>query len=126
MRSLAEVLTVTPSALYWHFPTKEQLIGEVSALVLADIEVSDDHEQAWDVWLAALAHGMRAAMHRHPNLASVVGGQMLTTERGVPLAERIFRVLAAAGFSGRELIDVFNTYVGCGPGLVDDGTVGPA
>ncbi|MDF2916515.1 MAG: TetR family transcriptional regulator [Microbacterium sp.] len=112
MRSLAAAMGVRPSALYWHFQTKDQLLGEVSALVFDNIEVGDDHGTEWDAWLAGLARKMRAALHEHPHFAGIVTGQMLTTDRGVPLAERIFRVLDRAGFSSTELVEVYNVFFG--------------
>lgn len=112
MRSLATAVGVRPSALYWHFRTKEQLVGEVSALVFDDLELADDQGTAWDLWLADLARKMRSAMHEHPHLAGIVTGQMLVTDRGLPLAERIFRVLDRAGFSSTELVEVYNVFFG--------------
>lgn len=40
IRKIAEALTVTPMALYWHFETKDELIGGMGDRVLDEMDVA--------------------------------------------------------------------------------------
>ncbi|MCI1747960.1 MAG: TetR/AcrR family transcriptional regulator [Acidipropionibacterium sp.] len=112
MRALGDALGVAPGAIYWHFSSKEEIVGAVSALVLSDIDVTDTRDRSWHGELNDLAHAMRRAMHRHPNVAPVFGTQILTSIYGATLAERIMTILAEAGFSGDDLVHAYNAFTG--------------
>ncbi|MBP2324419.1 AcrR family transcriptional regulator [Kibdelosporangium banguiense] len=112
MRALAKEIGVYPTALYWHIGTKAQLVGAVTATVLDDIVLPADHELRWDEWLVEVARLCRQAMHRHPNLSPVIGSQLVVTTAALPLVERVLNVLERAGFTGRDLVDVYNAVAG--------------
>jgi hypothetical protein len=80
--------------------------------VLDDILLPADHDMAWDDWLAEVARLCRQTLHRHPNLSSVIGSQLVVTTASLPLVERVLNVLERAGFAGRELVDVYNAVAG--------------
>jgi TetR/AcrR family transcriptional regulator, tetracycline repressor protein len=112
MRALASQMGVYPTALYWHTGSKAQLVAAVSAKVLEDIVLPSDHDMRWDDWIAAVARLCRDAMHQHPNLAPVIGSQLVVTTTALPFVERVIDVLARAGFSGQDLIEVYNAVIG--------------
>lgn len=112
MRALAAEMSVYPTALYWHTGSKAQLVAAVSARVLEGIVLPSDHDMQWDQWLAAVARLCREAMHRHPNLAPIIGSQLVVTTTALPFVERVVDVLERAGFSGQKLIDAYNTAIG--------------
>jgi AcrR family transcriptional regulator len=112
MRALAKEIGVYPTALYWHIGTKSQLVGAVTATVLDEILLPSDHDMAWDDWLVEVARRCRQAMHRHPNLSPVIGSQLVATTAALPLVERVLTVLERAGFTGRDLLDVYNAVAG--------------
>jgi TetR/AcrR family transcriptional regulator, tetracycline repressor protein len=112
MRALAKEIGVYPTALYWHIGTKAQLVAAVTTTVLDDILLPADHGMAWDDWLAEVARLCRQALHRHPNLSPVIGSQLVVTTAALPLVERVLSVLERAGFTGRELVDVYNAVAG--------------
>jgi TetR/AcrR family transcriptional regulator, tetracycline repressor protein len=112
MRALAKEIGVYPTALYWHIGTKAQLVAAVTTTVLDDILLPADHDMAWDDWLAEVARLCRQALHRHPNLSPVIGSQLVVTAAALPLVERVLNVLERAGFTGRELVDVYNAVAG--------------
>ncbi|MET0237973.1 MAG: TetR/AcrR family transcriptional regulator C-terminal domain-containing protein [Kibdelosporangium sp.] len=112
MRALAKEMGVYPTALYWHIGTKAQLVGAATATVLDDILMPADHDMAWDDWLTEVARLCRQAMHRHPNLAPVIGSQLVVTTAALPLVERMLNVLERAGFTGQDLVDVYNAVAG--------------
>ena len=112
MRALAKEMGVYPTALYWHVGSKPQLVAAASARVLDDIVLPSVHGMNWDVWLGEVAPLCRAAMHRHPNLVPIMGSQLAVSTTAVPFVERILGVLEGAGFTGAELVDVYNTVIG--------------
>ena len=112
MRALAKEMGVYPTALYWHVGSKPQLVAAASARVLDDIVLPSVHGVNWDVWLGEVARLCRAAMHRHPNLVPIMGSQLAVSTTAVPFVERILGVLEGAGFTGAELVDVYNTVIG--------------
>lgn len=112
MRALAKEMGVYPTALYWHTGTKAQLVAAVSARVLEDIVLPADRGTAWDEWLTEVARLCRQAMHRHPNLAPILGSQLVVSTTAVPFVERVVGVLERAGFSGRDLVEAYNAVVG--------------
>ena len=112
MRALAQDLGVFPTALYWHAGTKAQLVAAVSARVFDEVILPNEHELGWEDWLAEVARRWRAAMHRHPNLAPVIGSQLVVSTTALPFVERMVGVLERAGFAGDDLVDAYNGMTG--------------
>lgn len=112
MRALAKEMGVYPTALYWHIGSKPQLVAAASARVLEGIVLPSDRDVDWDVWLVEVARVCRAAMHRHPNLAPIMGSQLVVSTTAIPFVERMVGVLERAGFEGEVLVDVYNTVIG--------------
>ena len=77
LRRLAKELNIKAASIYWHIPSKEQLLDEMANAILEehfgafDFE-NDQHD--WVEWLDQLAHELRAAMLRHRDGARVVAG----------------------------------------------------
>jgi hypothetical protein len=69
----------------------------------------DDRAAAW---LRSLFHRYRASLMKHPNVASLLGGQ-LVSNAGLAslLIERVLAALQTAGFNGKELVNSFNTVI---------------
>ncbi|MEV4539172.1 TetR/AcrR family transcriptional regulator C-terminal domain-containing protein [Asanoa sp. NPDC049518] len=72
MRSLAGHLSVTPTALYWHVKTKEDVLDLAFDHVFADVPVPPSTGD-WRADVRALVRSWRAAMLRHPWAPSLVG-----------------------------------------------------
>lgn len=101
MRRLAASLGIQPGALYWHFASKQALLGAIADEILLAVDgpapVGD-----WDTRITELAHRLRAALLAHRDGAEVVAAAYaLRTGRGntVPL---MTGVLADAGFTPEE------------------------
>jgi AcrR family transcriptional regulator len=112
MRALGSALGVAPGAIYWHFSSKEEIIVAVSALVLEEVDVDCTQDRSWVDQLNDLAHAMRLAMHKHPNIAPVFSTQILTNAYGATVAERVMSALTDAGFKGNELVYAYNAFIG--------------
>ena len=61
MRRLARHLDVTPGALYWHFPSKQELLGGISDRILGEDDTASENEQPDTDWRAA-AHAAAATL----------------------------------------------------------------
>lgn len=112
MRSLAERLGTYPATVYWHVGNRARLLALVADRVLEEIEAPDAARLPWRDWLASLAREYRRVMHRHPNVAGLVGSQLVVSPPGMQLVETILAVLADAGFAGQALGGAFNAYAG--------------
>lgn len=118
MRALAHRLDTYPATIYWHVGNRGEVLSAVVEAVFAEIELPDHGAVAWDEWLATLACAYRAAMHRHPNLASYVATQAYARVTAPRLTEAILSALARGGFAGDELATAFNAFVGSVVGWV--------
>src|SRR5689334_4739472 len=89
MRRLAARLDVVPSALYWHFADRTELLAAVSARVLGEMTLPDPTLD-WDRWLRALAADYRRTLHRHPRTVALIGLDLVTNSAAVfPLVEAL-------------------------------------
>ncbi|MBY8871429.1 TetR/AcrR family transcriptional regulator C-terminal domain-containing protein [Micromonospora sp. PLK6-60] len=101
MRSLAQQLDVTATALYWHVETKDDVLDLAVDRIFGDVpipEVSDD----WAGDIRALTRGWRSAMLDHPWAPGLVGRPMLGPNV-LARTEFLQAALVRGGHSGRQL-----------------------
>lgn len=74
MRRLAGDLDVRPSALYWHFPSKQELLAAVAEEVLAPLRGLPARivDAPWEQQVRAWCRGLRDAVLAHRDGAEVV------------------------------------------------------
>ena len=77
LRDVARALGVYPTAIYWHVRNRNQLLADACALALSRIVPTRGKRRGAE-WLRELFRRYRAVMKRHPNLAHLVGGQLLS------------------------------------------------
>lgn len=118
MRALADALNVYPTAVYWHVGSKSNLATLIAEQVFNELVLPDDNRLTWDLWLGEVVRQWRAVMHRHPNVAVMSAGKLLTSSAALPFIERLVGVLERAGFSGQQLADVYNAVLGFAFGWV--------
>ena len=94
MRRLARELDVQPGAIYWHVASKQELLVEVAAALLAELPgVREEVPQSEALAaLVELATAVRAALAPVPDAADVVG-MAYAAERGSVTALRELRGL---------------------------------
>jgi TetR/AcrR family tetracycline transcriptional repressor len=111
LRNLAKRIGVYPTAIAWHVESRSQLLAEVAALALADI-LPPGFPVSWQGHLRTLFQRFREAIRRHPNIAPLIGTQ-LVANRGVDLdfVERLLATLAHAGFTGSKLVGAYNAVI---------------
>ncbi len=107
LRNLAKALGVSAAALYWHLPNRNAVLAEVVALVIAG--VSPQEPLPWQTYLRELIAAFRAALHRHPNAAPLLGAAIVTNSAtDLALVEGILSALDQAGFAGAKLVAAYN------------------
>jgi len=111
LRAVAKELGVYPTALYWHVPSRNELVVEIITDVLAGIVPPE--ELAWEDWLRRFLHNFRAAILRHPNVAPLIGVQLVSNASvDLTMVEQILARLNQAGFSGERLVAAYNAVLG--------------
>jgi AcrR family transcriptional regulator len=120
LRQLARHLGVFPTALYWHLPGgRNELLGEVAATAFQNVAKPFKAGDDWTVWLRELFRRYRTSLHRHPNIAPLLGAQLVSNSGVNPkLVEQILAVLTVAGFNGQRLVDAYNAVVAAMLGFV--------
>jgi len=118
MRGLADALGVYPTAIYWHVEDKNALLAEVVGHALSDL-VPRRGPADWRLWLKEFFRRYRAAVQRHPNIAPMIGAQMVSNAGVDPgTIERILSVLASAGFRDDHLVHAYNAVIAVQVGFV--------
>lgn len=110
MRNVAKKLEVYPTAIYWHVPGRNALVAEVIALVLKDLVPAGD--LPWQSWLRALFVRYRERIREHPNVAPLIGVQLVSNASlDFDMIEAILAKLVEAGFSGERLVSAYNAVI---------------
>lgn len=111
LRDVARALGVYPTAVYWYFCSRNELLAAACAHVLRTV-VPPPGPGDWERWLRELFTRYRRAMRRHPQLAQLVGAQMLSNASlDFALVEGILQALAQAGCPDDAIVDLYNTVV---------------
>lgn len=106
MRKLGAALGVEAMSLYNHVVNKDDVLDRILDQVLAEIELPDP-SLAWDEQIRALAHGFRAAGHRHPGVFPLFGSRSITSFEGFRPLEQSYAALRDAGLSADDALDGF-------------------
>ena len=111
IRSVAKKLGCYPTAIYWYTPSRHFLIAEIITVVLRDVVPTAD--LPWQDWLRALFTRYREAIARHPNVAPLIGVNLVSNASvDLDLVEGILSKLHNAGFEGTPLINAYNAVIG--------------
>jgi TetR/AcrR family transcriptional regulator, tetracycline repressor protein len=102
IRRIGKEFGVTPMALYWHVQNKDELLDAMGDALFADTSADVDAKLPWIEQLRALVWRLVEALRIHPGAVQLAFGRVLLTEAGLRLAEAVFDLLRAAGFSVRE------------------------
>ncbi|MFI6824408.1 TetR/AcrR family transcriptional regulator [Micromonospora sp. NPDC050187] len=107
MRRLAQLLDVTPTALYWHVKTKDDVLDLALDHVFGDVPLSEATDD-WRGDARALIRNWRAVMVRHPWAPGLIGRPMLGPNV-LTRTEHLQAALTRGGLSGVELTMVTRT-----------------
>lgn len=113
LRRLAKELGVNPSALYWHFENKQELLDEMARAVVVTAVmhagVPAPTRNTWDDWLAHLARAQWRAVRSYRDGPLLLMAARPTAEYQLNYLDEILSRLVDAGFSPREAGDAFVT-----------------
>jgi TetR/AcrR family tetracycline transcriptional repressor len=120
MRGVARRLGVFPTALYWHHPGgRNALLAEVAATAFKDVTPNSNPADDWAAWIRELFDRYRTSLHRHPNIAPLLGAQLVSNAGVDPaLVENVLTALQAAGFIDQRLVDAYNAVIAAMIGFV--------
>jgi TetR/AcrR family tetracycline transcriptional repressor len=111
VRNLAKRLGVYPTAVAWHVPGKSQLLVNVVTLALADV-LPPGFPESWQSYLRQFFHRFRDAIRRHPNVAPLIGAQLVANPAvELDLIEMLLATLSHAGLSGLRLLAAYNAVI---------------
>lgn len=112
MRSLAEALGVTATALYHHVGSKDALVDLVLDALVAGVPTPAP-DLAWDDWLVEYHDGLWQRLHGHRGLARRLL-EHPSTPAGAAIRRTTVELLVARGFSERDALlaaATFHTYL---------------
>lgn len=110
IRRLAQELSVTPMALYWHFADKDALLAGVAERLWD--EVAADLAVAWDgggqpvQQLQLLLDVLVGVLRRHPAVVELAPVVVVECPAGLEVTERALAALCALGFGDEEAAQV--------------------
>ncbi|KAA8964535.1 MAG: TetR family transcriptional regulator [Mycobacterium sp.] len=100
MRRLARELDVSPGALYWHFASKQQLLGAVADRILAPVCAEPDGGH-WSDRIIRVGVRLRDALRSHTDGAELVSASFAAGQ-SASAAEMLARLTAAATDAGLD------------------------
>lgn len=98
MRRLAAALEVQPSALYWHFPSKQSLLAELSDRIVTQHPEPTSRDSDWSEQVAARAFALRDALLAYRDGAEVVASTLALGLGSTAARDRLSTAVAAGGF----------------------------
>ncbi|WP_307831816.1 TetR/AcrR family transcriptional regulator [Prauserella cavernicola] len=101
MRRLAESLEVTPTALYWHVKTKDDVLDLAEDHVFGEVVLPEPGED-WRHDVRTLIRRWHSAMARHPWSTELIGRPALGPNV-LARTEFLQSALTRGGFAGLEL-----------------------
>jgi len=103
MRRLGTKLGSGATSLYWHVANKDELLELAVDEVLGEIYVPVPGDTSWRIGASICAHGMRAALLRHPWVIGLLGLHPTLGPNAMRLGEQLVALFTRAGFSGMAL-----------------------
>lgn len=103
MRKLAEALGVQAGAIYWHYESKQHLLGAMAEHMLAGCVIEEPLDPArWSERLLAQLDAFRRALLAHRDGGRVFAGTFVAAPNTFGLAEVLVATLRAVGLSSRD------------------------
>jgi TetR/AcrR family tetracycline transcriptional repressor len=113
IRRLADALGVKGASLYHHFKDKDEILGGMATIALAELRPPSDEALGWMDWLLQVARSYREALLAHPNLLPLILGRhnrragsavydygaMKLTEAGIPPAYQLTLINALESYA---------------------------
>jgi TetR/AcrR family tetracycline transcriptional repressor len=118
LRTLAARIGVYPTAIYWYVPNRNELMAQVVALILENVEPSR-RRRTWQQHLRDMFENFRAAVRAHPNVAPMIGTQLVSnTTMSFGFVESVLSALTRAGLTGPALVGAYNSVIAAMAGFI--------
>jgi TetR/AcrR family transcriptional regulator, tetracycline repressor protein len=118
IRRLAQELSVTPMALYWHFRSKDELLVALADQVWSEIDVAVDPAAPWPDQLRGLLESLVRVLRAHPAAARLVLSHEKQSEAFRRATEVTLEVLRSAGFGAQYASEIARSALWTGLTLV--------
>jgi TetR/AcrR family transcriptional regulator, tetracycline repressor protein len=99
IRKLAADLGVTPMALYWHFRSKEELLGGIADRIWSEIDTEVDWSAPWQDQLRGLYLSLLSVLRAHSSAPQLIMRGKKSGDASADATETALEVLRRAGFS---------------------------
>jgi TetR/AcrR family tetracycline transcriptional repressor len=106
IRRLAQELSVTPMALYWHFRNKEELIAGLADRIWAEIRCDVDPDAAWPRQLRGLLESLIDVVRAHASAPALLLGADKLGPSHWQVTEVALEVLHRAGFDALHASEI--------------------
>ncbi|WP_411906703.1 TetR/AcrR family transcriptional regulator C-terminal domain-containing protein [Rhizobium mayense] len=126
MRVLAKALNVQAPTLYWHFPSKQDLLDQMADALIAPVPGMVDVGAEPDEVLRSLATALRSALLSRRDGARIYAGTYVMGDNVLAVADIALGALTAKGLDARAATDaMFNlVYYVLGFAIEEQGFVG--
>lgn len=109
MRALGKALDVQAPTLYWHFPSKQDLLDQIADAIVAPAVAETDTGGDPDAVLSSLAYALRKALLARRDGARVYAGTYVVGENVLTLADIALQALLRKGLDDQAATDaMFN------------------
>jgi AcrR family transcriptional regulator len=98
MRKLAAELSVTPMALYWHFPNREALLDAMAEQVASEVVYDDEPGAPWQERLRAVLTATLTVFRAHPWLGPLARRRIVPAPHFLGALEVLLDTVRAAGY----------------------------
>jgi len=103
MRKLAADLGVGVTTLYWHVADKEEMLDLICDEVIGEIDLTPPPAGGWVETLVAIFEGLRQALLRHQDLATLLPTRNNVGPHALAAREAVAAALVEAGLPHRLL-----------------------
>jgi len=118
MRRIAARLGVAAMSLYNHVESKEVLLDEVAAHVMAELEYRDDPSADWRDRGRDLVRAFREVARRHPRCVSLVITRKSMAPATLRPVEHALAIAADAGFDGPASVRIMRVLIAYALGTI--------
>ena len=110
IRSVAKALGMSPTGLYHHFRTREQLVNFVTDSVLADILMGAPDDESFEGQILYYARRLYNFFADHPQaVTSMMAGHNFFTPRMIPVYEKLLSAAVKKGLGVAEAYEIWQS-----------------
>jgi TetR/AcrR family tetracycline transcriptional repressor len=106
MRKLAAELSVTPMALYWHYPNRDALLDAMAEHVAGELVYDDDTGASWQERVGAVLTATLAVFHEHPWVGPLARHRIVPAPNFLRALEVLLDTVRVAGYGPQAAASV--------------------